>query len=104
MTMKTRRKPHNPAPPPCKVMCKTCPFRDGSPYESLRAHLMESSLKEGSRECHSTGTKGFKGNTKKPARTCRGSRDFQLQVMYRLGVLSAPTDEAWEERRKEIGC
>lgn len=88
----------------CKAMCKTCPFRDGSPYAHLKAHLTQSALTEASRECHATGSNGVNYRTGKKPKLCRGARDLQLQVFYRLGIIKAPTDAAWAERRKELGC
>lgn len=86
------------------AMCGTCPFRDGSPYEFLRGHLTQSALTEASRECHSTGSNGVNVRTGKKPKLCRGARDLQLQVFYRLGIIEAPTDEAWAKQRKELGC
>lgn len=87
--------------PVCKAMCKSCPFRDGSKHASLRPYLTLASLSEG-RICHSTGKSVFYGNTKKPEKICRGSRDLQLKAMWEAGVIVAPTDEAWDQKVKEI--
>lgn len=77
--------------------CKTCPFRDENRDTGIAAAVTERVLSDGSQVCHSTGwPKGTK--------LCRGARDVQLQVMYRLGVISAPTDAAWDTKRKELGC
>jgi hypothetical protein len=84
-------------------MCATCPFRPGSPYEYLRQDLSESALNEGSRICHSTGTSGIFGRTGKKDLICRGARDFQLQVFHGIGFLPAPTDQAWDAKKKELG-
>lgn len=79
-------------------MCATCPFREGSPYAELQGLLAESALTEASRVCHSTGGKNaiHPNGTGKPPLLCRGTRDIQLKAMAALGVISAPTDEAWE--------
>lgn len=87
-----RRKPIST--PVCKAMCGTCPFRDGSPYEFLRADLTASALTEASRICHSTGSNGVNHRTGKKPLLCRGARDLQLQMFFRLGFIDAPTDEA----------
>lgn len=86
------------APPPLKAMCATCPFREDSPYRYLVDHLSESAIFETSRLCHSTGTSAIfpKGTGKQP-KTCRGARDLQLQIFHALGVISEPTDAAWDE-------
>ena len=87
-----------------KSMCSTCPFRDGSPYENLRPALTESALNEASRICHSTGrNNGINKRTGKPPHLCRGARDVQLRMMFALRVIDAPTDEAWDAKRVEMG-
>lgn len=85
------------------VCCKTCPFRDGSPYEYLRESLAESALTEATRICHSTGSgNAINHRTGKPARSCRGARDLQLAMFVQMGLLSQPTDEAWSALLAEI--
>jgi hypothetical protein len=89
--------------PVMPVKCATCPFREGSKTEFLRDYLSKASL-ENARICHSTGrNNAFNKRTGRPDHICRGSRDFQLQIFYRMGFLSAPTDEAWAAKRKELG-
>jgi hypothetical protein len=66
--------------------------------------LSASALTEASRECHQTGTNAVGGRTGKKPVLCRGARDLQIQVMHRLGVIDAPTDEAWDRARKRLGC
>ncbi len=84
--------------------CATCPFRVGSEYANLADGLAESALKDGSRICHSTGANNaINHRTGKPPRPCRGARDIQLQVMAAMGVIAAPTDEAWAAKCKEMG-
>ena len=85
---------HGPFPV-CRVMCKTCPFRKGSPYASLAPDLTISALTQSSRICHSTGSSAIHHHTGKPRRLCRGARNQQLQLFYRLGVIDAATDAAW---------
>jgi hypothetical protein len=84
-------------------MCGTCPFRDGSKYEFLRADLTQSALTEASRICHCTGTSGIMGRTGKPERLCRGARNVQLNLFFRMGFIESPTDEAWRKRCVELG-
>lgn len=87
-----------------KAMCATCPFRAGSPYEYLRPDLEKSALTSNSRICHSTGSNNaINRRTGKPAALCRGARDSQLNMFYRLGFLSAPTDEAWLAKCADMG-
>jgi len=33
---------------------------------------------------------------------CRGTRDRQIELMHRLGVIPEPTDEAWEATRQRL--
>ena len=90
--------------PVCEVMCATCPWRPGSPYAFLQDELSMSSIHEGSRICHSTGSNNaINRRTGKPPRLCRGARDLQLQVFAALGVIKEPTDAAWEAACKERG-
>lgn len=84
-------------------MCPTCPFRRGSPYEYLVPALTQSALTEASRECHQTGSNGVNHRTGKKPKLCRGARDLQLNLFYRLGFIEAPTDQAWAKKRRELG-
>lgn len=87
----------------CRVMCATCPFRDGSKYEHLRDALALSALTEATRICHSTGSgNGINHRTGKPAAVCRGARDLQLRRFHATGLLAAPTDEAWNAKCAEM--
>lgn len=89
--------------PVAKEQCATCPFRSGSPYSHLARDLGKQALSTGSRICHSTGNNNaINKRTGKPPMICRGARDLQLQVLAGIGFLDAPTDEAWEAKRKEI--
>jgi hypothetical protein len=85
-------------------MCATCPWRKGSPYAYLREDLERSAMTESSRICHSTGSNNaINARTGKPAALCRGARDSQLQMFFKMGFLSEPTDEAWTEKCSEMG-
>lgn len=78
-------------------MCATCPFRPRSKYAFLADDLAASALSKASRICHSTGgNNAIHRRTGKPPKICRGARDLQLRMFFRLGVIDAPTDEAWE--------
>lgn len=84
--------------------CKTCPFRLGSPYAFLASDLADSAMNSASRICHSTGSRNaINHHTGKPERLCRGARDVQLQMFAALGVIEAPTDEAWQKKCQEMG-
>lgn len=87
----------------CKEMCATCPFRKGSELAHLVAHLTQRAISEESRICHSTGSgNAVNHRTGKPPMVCRGARNVQLQVWHALGLLEAPTDEAWTAKVNEI--
>ncbi len=79
--------------------CKTCPFNDDGCKELRKT--VEARLLEVSQTCHSTGV--ARTPPRKDTHICRGARNYQNEMMYRLGVISAPTDEAWEAKRKELG-
>lgn len=97
--MSHQREPTMPA------MCSTCPFRIGSPHAALAPMLAKSALTDRSRICHSTGGRNaiHPGGTGTPAKLCRGARDVQLAVFAAIGVIAAPTDEAWEAECNKRG-
>jgi hypothetical protein len=78
--------------PVMQAKCATCPIREGADMR-LRADL-QARLLERSQLCHHPML-----NKKRSTHLCRGARDEQLTIMYRLGVLEQPTDQAWEEAR-----
>lgn len=86
-----------------ETMCSTCPFKEESKYACLKDHLAKSAETEASRVCHSTGSNGIHKRTGLKPHLCRGARDVQLKKMFELGVIDAPTDEAWNAKRVEIG-
>lgn len=88
--------------PVCEKKCPTCPWIEGSPYAALRTHLTASSMTGANRICHSTGRSAIYGRTGKPAASCRGARDTMLAYFAASGFLSAPTDEAWAAKWKEL--
>jgi len=73
-------------------------------YRDLAASLAVSALSQASRICHSTGANNaINRRTGKPPRICRGARDVQLEALAALGFLDAPTDQAWDRKRRELG-
>ncbi len=87
-----------------KTMCATCPFREGSPYAYLADDLGKRAICESSRICHSTGkNNAINKRTGIEPHLCRGARDIQLRAFAALKVISAPTDEAWNESRIKLG-
>lgn len=84
-----------------EIMCPTCPFREGSPAAMLRSYFEETALNN-SRICHSTGRNRVIKESKQISKIpmfCRGSRNYQLQVLAAMGFLDAPTDEAWAKKQ-----
>lgn len=80
--------------PVMKARCKTCPFNEDG-CKSVRAAVL-SRITDGSQHCHSSGWP-------EGTHLCRGARDVQLQWMHRLGVISEPTDEAWNKAWEAMG-
>ncbi len=77
--------------------CKTCPFNADGDSE-LRERIMARLFKV-SQTCHTTGVALGKQDT----HLCRGARDWQNEMLFRLGFLEAPTDAAWAAKRKQCG-
>lgn len=84
-------------------MCATCPFREGSPFEYLAATLGVCATTESSRICHSTGSNAINKRTGKPEELCRGARNVALEFYARIGMIAAPTDQAWNAKCAELG-
>jgi hypothetical protein len=80
--------------------CKTCPFAQS--HESaiaLQSTIIARMLDDGgSQICH-----GTEGANREPRSLCRGARDRMLMLFYRMQFIDAPTDDAWDEKRKELG-
>jgi len=81
--------------------CATCPFRNnakGRQTDSkLVAEIQQRCLTEASQTCHHPRLKG-----RQETHLCRGARDYQLQIFYRLGILEEPTDRCWSETHSGI--
>lgn len=89
--------------PVMKAQCSTCVFKRTPDdrhwvYPDL-AEMVEERMMRVSQICHAPALKG-----KKQDHLCRGTRDRQIEIFYRLGFLNEPTDEAWQAKRKELGC
>lgn len=80
-------------------MCKTCPFHAAG-WTHIQDLLKERALTEASPICHSTGKSLTRCEGK--AQICRGARNFQIEIFYRMGFLSAPTDAAWAAKVDEL--
>jgi hypothetical protein len=91
------RKPRNIRGMPVKPkQCSTCPF--GPNGDQATRTMVEGRLLQVSQTCHSTGAVNGKPDT----HVCRGARDWQLQILHRLGFLESPTDKCWEEKASSI--
>lgn len=78
--------------------CGSCPFGPNG-VEEVATSVKQRILTQASQTCHSTGAIHGRRDT----HLCRGARDFQLQILHRMGLLSAPTDDAWDEACVRLG-
>jgi hypothetical protein len=87
--------------PVMRAQCSTCPFRCDAKGRhadpQLVARIQAQALSEASQLCHHPSLSG-----KPETHLCRGARNFQLTIFFRLGVIEAPSDAAWEQKRREI--
>jgi len=75
-----------------KKPCNTCPFAGANPVQLSEARYRECienlvGFQPGQHLCHSADNE----------KICRGGRDIQLRYFYAIGVISKPTDEAFQE-------
>jgi hypothetical protein len=73
------------------AMCASCPFRDGGDI-ALRNAVMSRTILQASQVCHHPRIHG-----KRETHLCRGARDQQLTILYRLGLIAEETDAAFME-------
>jgi hypothetical protein len=83
---------------PRQSMCETCVFRPvkngGIDLTPGRRAEIEAYLIQGHNQlCH------HDDNTT----ICRGSRNFQLQLWHRMGIITEPTDQALREAMRSAG-
>jgi hypothetical protein len=80
--------------------CRTCPFTQTNPTAiALQNRIIDRMLDDGSSQiCH-----GTEGANREPESLCRGARDLMLTLFYRMQFIDAPTDKAWDEKRRELG-
>lgn len=87
--------------PVMKKKCTTCPFRENEQGRCNDPRLVDRIKKEvlieASQICHHPRLDG-----KEETHLCRGARDFQLEILHRIGFLDTPTDESWNERKKAV--
>lgn len=82
--------------------CSTCVFKmlpNGDWLNPDLAEMVEKRILACSQICHHPRLHG-----KKEDHLCRGTRDRQIDLMHKMGVITAPTDAAWEAMRKHLGC
>ena len=82
-----------------KQKCSSCPFRKNKQGrhrdERLVARIQQDVITDASQVCHHPRLSG-----KAEHSLCRGARDFQLQIYFRMGFLEEPTDKCWDSMRK----
>jgi hypothetical protein len=78
-----------------KDQCAICPYRDPV-YTHLRNEMTAKAMFEGNQVCQHL---KWREHTSPPE--CRGARQQKLQVLYRAGLIAAPTDEAFDYARKK---
>ena len=70
--------------------CLTCPFEGKEPLQlsaNSMARYVKNLMGEGQHICHSSNA----------TRMCKGGRNIQLRYLYMNGLLSEPTDEAFDK-------
>jgi hypothetical protein len=69
--------------------CKSCPFAGEEPIELPVETQIEinKNLTNSTHLCHSSNNRLI----------CRGGRNLQLKIFYRMGWISEPTDESLQE-------
>lgn len=70
--------------------CRSCPFEGEEPLQLLPkdyAKYIENLNGKGQHLCHSANNRAIS----------RGGRNIQLKILYARGVLSSPTDEAFNQ-------
>lgn len=79
-----------------KKMCPSCPFRETGDRE-LADKVLNRTLFQASQICHHPVLKG-----KKEHSICRGARNVQLLLLYRIGWIEAATDASFEKKSREM--
>lgn len=78
-------------------MCPSCPFREGGDVE-LAGRVPDRTLLKASQICHHPRLHG-----KKEHELCLGARMHQLQILYRMGLIAEATEEAFQQKSRELG-
>ena len=95
--MKRRTKNINAlAMPVQKKRCKTCPFGGREPVDLHPKALIEYTHNivtlQSQHLCHNAENKML----------CRGGRELMLRVLYNLPLIDTPTDEAFDQRSRQV--
>lgn len=93
----TRKRPSIRGWPVRQTMCPSCPFREGGDRQ-LAARVLSRTLFQASQICHHPALHGQMEHE-----LCRGARLRQLELLYRMGLIDAPTDAAFTAKSKELG-
>ena len=80
-----------------KNQCKTCPWRPKSPLNHTVPEIAQKAITEHNHYCHNEQLEG-----RTPTILCRGTRNYQLKIFHKLGVLAEPTDDCWKETLKSL--
>lgn len=83
--------------PIMQSQCASCPFREGGDI-ALRNAVMARTTLNASQVCHHPRLHG-----KKETHLCRGARNQQLTILFRLGLIEAETDAAFAEASRRAG-
>jgi hypothetical protein len=83
--------------PVMKQQCATCPFGPNGDPRTCSGVIERSVRLNSSQICHHPSLHG-----KRETHLCRGARDLQLKLLTAFGAISAPTDEAFSAKRKEL--
>lgn len=83
--------------PIMQSQCASCPFREGGDI-TLRNSVMARTNINASHVCHHPRLHG-----KKETHLCRGARDQQLAILFRVGWIEAETDAAFAEASRRAG-
>lgn len=81
--------------------CRTCPFEGSEPIDlgDRYSHYVQAVITLQSQHfCHSSRQSIGDKDTK----LCRGGRNLMLKTLTAKGVISEPTDAAFEAKRKEV--
>ena len=84
--------------PVMQSQCASCPFRDEGDRD-LRHAVMNRTGLQASQVCHHPRLHG-----NKETHLCRGARDHQLTLLYRLGLIESETDEAFASASRKYGA